>query len=123
MSYQNRRIIRMFSMSADDVAKEIIYLFGKGVRLELLEYVIERVGISKVAKAAGKKPQSVSTAIYKKSLGDDLSYALFKAIAENWPEILKAAIITVNSKYKDKFEKLGINLEEIFQEKLKAVEA
>jgi hypothetical protein len=110
----------MFSMSADEVANEIVYLFGKGIRLEILQYVIDRVGVSRVAKAAGKKPQSVSTAIYKKSLGDELSYALFKAIAENWPEILKAAIITVNNRYKDKFEKLGINLDKIFEEKLEA---
>jgi len=109
-------------MSATEVANLIIVLFGK-MKLEMLELLVKKLGYTKIAKAAGVQPGSISSALNRESLGDELAFKIFKGVAQYYPEDLKVALEVVLNRHKELYSKLGINIEELVKKKIEEMQS
>ena len=109
--------LRVFFMSADEVAEAIVLAFGK-IKIEILRELTKTLGVAKIAKVAGTRSGSIATALARNSLGDDLAYKVFKGVAEEYPEVLKSAIEIVLKRYEKIYESMGVNLDKLIKKKI-----
>jgi len=107
----------VFPMSAQEVAEYIIFYFGR-IKLEILKYVVDEIGLTRIAKAADVSTGSISSALSRESLGDDLAFRIFKGLAERYPELLKTAIDKALRKHADGLDKISNNLAELIKKKI-----
>jgi len=103
---EQKTVMQVFYMTAAEVAEKINDLFGKKIKLEILKECVKVLGSAKVAMAAGTNPSSIRTALHRQSIGDDLSFKVFKGLAAEYPEILKTAIEVAFRKYFPDLEKM-----------------
>ncbi len=116
---QNDKARLVFFMSADEVARLIVFWFGK-VKIKLLEYLVREIGLSKVARATGTNPGSISSALTRESLGDDLAERVFKGVAAKYPEILKVGLERVLREHEKDLEKLSGELAKLIKKKIES---
>ena len=111
--------IRVFGMSAEKVAELLVFWFGK-IKLKILEYVVNELGISRTARATSVSTGSISSALSRESLGDDLAFRIFKGLAATYPEILKVAIDKALKQHAEDIDVLSKELAELIRKKIES---
>jgi len=113
-----KEIIKVFGMSAEEVAKLLVFLLGD-IKLEIIEDVVKKIGLRKVALVSDTSAGAIKSALNRKSIGRELAYKIFKGLATEYPEILKYSIDKILLKYENEIKKITPILQKIIDNKIR----
>ncbi|MEX2690195.1 MAG: hypothetical protein Q6351_007715 [Candidatus Njordarchaeum guaymaensis] len=103
-------------MEPKKFAELLVYYYGRGLLLDMLKIIVEKLGFAKIAKAAGVAKSTIANAIYRGSIKEENLRKIVEGLLIVYPEEMRRAHDIVMVKLQKKYGNV------IIEEELKKLE-